>query len=218
MAEAAAAEQLSHVIWSTLEDTRERVPPGSGAMPLLMGRYNVPHFDAKGEADHLFREAGVPTTRLLTSFYWDNMVSFGMGPKPGPDGRLVLTLPMADRKLAGIAAGDIGRCAFGVLDAGDKFIGRAVGIAGGHLTGAQMAAELAKALGRPVDYNAVTWDQYRAFGFPGADDLANMFQYYCMFESDFCAARPLETSRALNPALQTFAQWLAQHKGRIPLA
>lgn len=217
MAEAAAAARLAHVIWSTLEDTRAVIAPDGRRMPVLMGKYNVPHLDAKGEADRFFRESGVPTTRLLTSFYWDNLISFGMGPKPGADGRLAFTLPMGGHKLPGIAAEDIGRCAWGVLNQGEKYIGQAVGIAGEHLTGAQMTAELAKALGQPVDYNAVSPEQYRAFGFPGAQDLGNMFQFKQEFEQAFCGARKLETSRSLNPALQTFAQWLATHKAKIPL-
>ena len=52
-------------------------------MPTLQGKYKVPHFDGKGESDKVFTEMGVPTTCLLTSFYWDNFIHFGMGPKPG---------------------------------------------------------------------------------------------------------------------------------------
>ena len=48
-----------------------------------MGKYKVPHFDAKGEAERVLPRLGVPTTFLLTSFYWDNLIYFGMGPKPG---------------------------------------------------------------------------------------------------------------------------------------
>ena len=217
MARAAKAANLQHVVWSTLEDTRTRVPPGSGRMPVLMGKYNVPHFDGKGEADHLFTDAGVPTTFLLTSFYWDNFIQFGMGPKPAPDGTLAITLPIGAAKLPGIAAEDIGRCAYGIFKAGRHYIGRYVGVAGGHLTGAEMAAEFTRALGREVRYDSVTPEAYRGFGFPGADDLGNMFQYKRDFESEFCGARDLKVSRALDPQLQDFPTWLARNKDRIPL-
>lgn len=109
------------------------------------------------------------------------------------------------------------KCALGIFKQGREYIGKTVGIAGEHLTGAQMAAALAKALGHPVRYNAVAPEVYRSFGFPGADDLGNMFQFKRDFESVFCGARNLDQSRALNPALQTFDQWLAQNKNRIPL-
>jgi len=218
MAAAAKAAGLKHVIWSTFEDTRKSVPLSDNRMPTLQGKYKVPHFDSKAEANPYFTEAGLPVTFLLTSFYWDNLIHFGMGPKKGPDGKLAFTLPMGDKKLPGIAASDIGACAYGIFKRGDEFIGKTVGVAGEHLTGSQMAAELAKALGQPVAYNAVTPDAYRSFGFPGADDLGNMFQFKADFESLYCGNRPLDLSRSLNPKLQTFSQWLAANKDRIPLA
>jgi uncharacterized protein YbjT (DUF2867 family) len=217
MARAAKAAGVRHVVWSTLEDTRLRVPLSDDRMPTLMGKYKVPHFDAKGEANRFFLESGVPTTLLHTSFYWDNLIHFGSGPKPGPDGKLAFTLPMADRKLPGIAAGDIGRCAFGVFKAGSELAGRSVGVAGEHLTGEQMAAALARALGREVVYAAVTPEEYRGSGFPGAEDLGNMFQYKRDFEREFCAMRDPAASRLLNPALQSFDAWLARNAGQIPL-
>jgi len=216
MAQAARATGVKHAIWSTLEDTRKLVPLGDDRMPTLIGKYKVPHFDAKGESDQLFSDAGVPTTFLLTSFYWDNFIYFGMGPKKGADGKYAITLPMGDRKLPGIAAEDIGRCALGVFQR-PELIGKRVGIAGEHLTGAQMAAAFTRALGVEVGYHAIPPEVYRGLGFPGAEDLGNMFQYKCDFESEFRGARSIEGSRALNPKLQTFAQWLEENKARIPL-
>lgn len=217
MARAARSAGIRHAVWSTLEDTRRRVPLESERMPTLQGRYKVPHFDAKGEADRLFEDAGVPTTRLLTSFYWDNLVHFGMGPKKGADGALAVTMPMGNARLPGIAAEDIGRCACGIFKGGASFVGKAVGIAGEMLTGAQMAAALSAALGREVRYEDVPPEAYRALGFPGADDLGNMFQYKRDFEAEYCGARDVAVSRSLNPRLQDFATWLAANGGRIPL-
>jgi uncharacterized protein YbjT (DUF2867 family) len=217
MAKIARETGVAHVVWSTLEDTRKWVPLSDNRMPTLMGKYKVPHFDAKGESNHFFTDAGVPTTMLNTSFYWDNFIYFGAGPKPGPDGQLLLTLPMGDKKLPGIAAEDIGKCAYGVFKRGAEFIGKTIGIAGEHLTGTEMAAGLTKALGRPVHYNEVSPEVYRGFGFPGADDLGNMFQFKRDFNADFCAARSIEFSRGLNPALQSFAQWLQLNASKIPL-
>jgi uncharacterized protein YbjT (DUF2867 family) len=217
MAQAAKHAGLQHVIWSTLEDTRQWVPLSDNRMPTLMGSYKVPHFDAKGEADHVFAELGLPVTFLLTSFYWDNFIHFGMGPRKGSNGRLAFTLPMGDKKLPGIAAEDIGRCALGIFKRGREFIGKTVGIAGEHLTGAQMAAALSKALGQEVRYQDVPPEVYRNLGFPGAEDLGNMFQFKRDFEQYFCGVRNLDTARTLNPALQSFEQWLARNASRIPL-
>lgn len=217
MAKAAKDTDLQHVIWSTLEDTRQWVPLSDDRMPTLMGKYKVPHFDAKGEANAIFTELGVPTTFLLTSFYWDNFIHFGMGPKKGADGKLAITIPMGNKKLPSIAAEDIGKCAYRIFEEGPEMIGKTVGIAGGHLTGAQMAKSLTKALGQEVRYNQVTPEAYRAFGFPGADDLGNMFQFNTEFEQDCCDARSISETKKLNPELMTFDRWLAENKNRIPL-
>ena len=217
MAHAAKNAGLQHVIWSTLEDTRRWVPLSDSRMPTLMGHYKVPHFDAKGEADQVFLSLGVPTTLYLTSFYWENMIFFGMGPKKGPDGKLAITMPMGDKKLPGVAVDDIGAVALGIFTHGRETIGKTIGVAGEHLTGTEMATALTQALGREIRYNAVPPEVYAKFGFPGAEDLANMFQFKRDFPEVFCGARTVEAARRLYPGLQTFSHWLVKHKHRIPL-
>ena len=218
MARAAQAAGVSHVVWSSLEDVRDYVPLSDTRMPTLLEKYKVPHFDAKGEANHLFLDAGVPTTIFNTSFYWENLIYFGMGPQAGEDGSLAITFPLGDKKLAGIAAEDIGRCAFGIFAAGDTYIGQTVSVAGGHLSGQEMADSLSRALGREVRYNAVSPDVYRSFGFPAADELGNMFQFNAEFSDQYCAVRDLEAARRLNPELQSFDTWLEANGAKIPLA
>lgn len=217
MAEATKEAGVQHVIWSTLEDTRKFIPLDDDRMPTLGGKYKVPHFDAKGEADQLFIDLGVPVTFLRASFYWDNFIYFGSGPKKGADGKLYLTFPLDDKKMAGIAAEDIGKCAYGIFKGGKAFINKTVGVAGEHLTGEEMANKLTKALGQEVKYNNVTPETFRSFGFPGADDLGNMFQFYRDFEEDCNRVRDIGVSRQLNPELKTFDQWLAENAKRIPL-
>jgi uncharacterized protein YbjT (DUF2867 family) len=217
MAKAVKAAGVQHVIWSTLEDTRKWVPLEDDRMPTLMGKYKVPHFDAKGEADQIFRDLGVPTTCLLTAFYWDNLIYFGAGPQRIPDGGLAIIFPMDDKRLPGIAAEDIGKCAYGVIKRGPELINKTVAIAGEHLTGAEMARGLTQALGQEVRFNNVPPEVYRSFGFPGADDLGNMFQFKRDFNDYFVGVRDLAFTRTLNPELQTFGEWLAVHKDQIPL-
>jgi uncharacterized protein YbjT (DUF2867 family) len=217
MAEAARHDRVRHVIWSSLEDTRRWVPLNDNRMPTLQGKYKVPHFDSKGEADLVFSGTGLPLTILLTSFYWENLIHFGMGPKRGPDGKLAITFPMGDKKLPGIASEDIGRSAYNIIRNPAMYVGKTVGIAGDHLTGGQMAAALTRALGEEVRYNDVTPEAYRNFGFPGADDLGNMFQFKRDFEHVFCGARNMDSSRRIHPGMQTFEEWLSENKDRIPI-
>lgn len=217
MAEAAKDAGLKHVIWSTLEDVRKYVPLTDNNMPTLQGKYKVPHFDGKGEADHYFTDAGVPVTFMLASYYWDNLIYFGMGPKKGADGKLSITFPMGNKKMAGIAAEDIGKCAYGIFKKGNELIGKKVGIASDQLTCEEIAKALSKALGEEVSYNAITPEQYRGLGFPGADDLGNMFQFYHDFDEVCNSIRDVKFSKELNPELQSFDMWLQKNAKKIPI-
>jgi uncharacterized protein YbjT (DUF2867 family) len=217
MAAAAKEAGIQHAIWSTLEDVRKYIPLNDASMPTQHGNYKVPHFDAKGESDQYFIDAGVPTTFMLASYYWDNLIYFGMGPKKGPDGKLAITFPMGAKKMAGIGSDDIGKCAYGIFKKGKELIGKRIGIAGDQLTCEEMAKALSKSLGQEVKYNEITPEVYRSFGFPGADDLGNMFQFYRDFDEVCNTTRNVEYSKQLNPELKSFDKWLAANGSRIPL-
>ena len=217
MAMAAKEAGLKHVIWSTLEDVRKYVPLEDDRIPTLNGKYKVPHFDGKGESDQYFIDAAVPVTFLVTSFYWENLIYFGMGPKRGEDGKLSITFPLGNKKMSGMAAVDIGKCAYGIFKEGETLIGKRIGIAGDQLTCTGMAGALSKAIGEEVTYHEVTPDQYRSFGFPGADDLGNMFQFYRDFDEVCNSIRDIKRSRELNPELKSFDAWLEENVSRIPL-
>jgi uncharacterized protein YbjT (DUF2867 family) len=217
IADAARAAGVKHVIWSTLDDTRKFMAPTDTRMPILQEKYRVPHFDAKAEANAFF--AGLPVTYLVTSFYWDNLYMFGLGPKKDAAGAYSWTFPMGNARLAGIAGEDIGKTAYGIFKAGSQYIGNTVGIAGEFLTINEMGAKLSKGLGIPaVQYNAVDADVYRGFKFPGADEMGNMFQADRDFEKEMVAARSVEVTRSLNPALLTFDQFVAKNKSQIQAA
>jgi len=124
---------------------------------------------------------------------------------------------MGDKKLSGIAAEDIGKCAYGIFKKGNAFIGKRVGIAGEHLTVKKIAETFTKVLGEEVVYNDVPFDVYRGFGFPAADDVGNMFQFYHDFEDYFTGARSIEFSKSLNPQLKNFDSWLKENKEKIPI-
>ncbi|MFE9444388.1 NmrA/HSCARG family protein [Streptomyces sp. NPDC006602] len=215
LARAAGAAGLRHVVWSTLEDTRELLPLADGRMPVLQEKYNVPHFDSKGEGNKLFTEAGVPTTFLHTTFYFQGFLQY-FGPQRGEDGVLTLSLPLEDgRLLAGVDVADIGRTAFAILKGGEHFIGQTVSLAGDHLTGAQYAEKLASALGEPVRFQSVPYDFFRTLDFPLAEELGNMFQYYGDFDQEFTGARDLNRLREINPALKSFDDWLAENASKF---
>lgn len=212
-ARAASEAGVAHVIWSTLEDTRPFFGDRDDVPSLDDGRYKVPHFDAKGEADALFTSFAVPTTFLRTTFYFDAFIS-GMEPTRAEDGTLTITMPMADKPLSGIASEDIGRTALAILKRPD-LIGATISIAGDHLTGTEYAAALTEALGEEVACRPLPWEQYRALPFPLATEFSNMFQYYAENHERFTGDRNLDAVRALNPALQSFNDWLAKHTDQL---
>ncbi len=217
MARATRKAGLTHVVWSTLEDTRKWVPLSDDRLPTLQGKYKCPHFDSKGAVDDVFATEAAPTTYLLAAFYWENFIHFGMGPRAGEGGDLVLALPLGGAKLPGIAAEDIGRCAYGVFRRGVSTVGQRIGIAGESLSGAEMAAKMGRAIGRTVNFFDMPFDAYRALGFPGAEDLGNMFQFHAILGDEFQRNRDPQRARALNPALQDFDAWLAANGAKIPI-
>lgn len=206
-ARAAHDAGVAQVIWSTLEDTRDFFGDDE-RVPTLEGRYKVPHFDAKGEADALFGQHDVPTTFLRTTLFFEGFAG-ALAPTRDAGGALVLTLPLADRPLSGIAVADIGKTALGIFKRGRDLVGETVSVAGDHLTGDGYAAALTDALREKVTYRPYSWDEYRALGFPGAVEMGNMFQYYAENSEAFTADRDLARVRELNPALQSFRDWLA---------
>jgi len=218
IADAARAAGVKHVIWSTLEDTRKLMKADDTRMPILQQKYRVPHFDAKAEADTYF--SGLPVTYLVVSFYWDNLYLFALAPKKDEKtGVYGWTYPMGTAKLPGIAAEDIGKAAYGILKAGQQYVGKTVGIAGESLSFDEMSEKISKGLGiSPVKFTAVDANVFRSWGFPGADEYGNMFQVYRDFENEVNAARSVQVTRALNPSLQTFDQWLATNKDKVKAA
>jgi uncharacterized protein YbjT (DUF2867 family) len=213
-ARAAAAAGVRQVVWSTTEDTRRWYRLDDDRMPTLQGRYKVPQWDGKADGDRYFTDSAVPTTFLLTPFHWEAFV-FGMGaPQPGPDGVRALVFPLGDALLPGIAAEDIGRCAYAIFQAGQQYVGQTVGIAGQHVSGHQLADGLSAIYGEPVRYRPLPVEAFRALPFPGIDAAANMFQ--CVAEvPEYTAHRDVAVTRALNPALLTFDDWVSTTRQRM---
>ena len=218
MARATKRAGVQHVVWSTLEDTRKWVPLGDSRLPTLQGKYKVPHFDSKGSVDQVFATEAAPTAYLLAAFYWENFIHFGMGPRKGDDGNLVLALPLGGAKLPGIGAEDIGRCAYGIFRRGTGTVGQRFGFAGESLSGPEMAAKFGRALDKKVNFFDVPFDAYRAMGFPGAEDLGNMFQFHALLGDEFQRSRDAKLALELNPQLLNFDAWLAANLASVPVA
>lgn len=100
------------------------------------------------------------------------------------------------------------------LQGGDKYKGKSVYVAGDNIPVADIMAEISKATGKPFKYVPVSREAYAGFGFPGADDLAAMFDYYKR-EPEFCKHRDVDGpmgSKALFPGVQSVAVWAEANK------
>lgn len=154
---------------------------------------------------------------MRTSFYWENFVGFGMGPKKGEDGSYTLTLPLSETDLLPcIAAKDIGLCAAGIF-ANSSLIGKTVGIVGETLTCPQMAAKMSKHLKLEVKFKSIPHADYVSADLPGGADIANMFQWQAKNTELFCSHRDRGLSKKLNPKLEDFEKWLTANAAKIPL-
>jgi uncharacterized protein YbjT (DUF2867 family) len=213
-ARAAAEAGVRHAIWSTMEDTRRWYPLDDARMPTVMGTYKVPPFDAKADGDSAFKTAGVPTTYLLTPTHWDGFV-FGKGvPQPGPDGVLTLVLPLGGAKLPGMAAEDIGRCAYRIFQQPGDDLGTRVPLAAQQVTGEQLADGLSRVFAQRVRYQPMPLEAFRALPFPGIEIAANMFQFIAEVPQQ-TDQRPIEVARSLNPSLSDFDAWVEQARTKL---
>ena len=194
------------------------MPADDKRMPMLQEKYRVPHFDAKAEANAYF--AGVPATFLRDVVLLGQPLHVRPGAEEGRRRAVRWTFPMGNAKLAGIAAEDIGKAAYGIFKAGDQYIGKTVGIAGESLTIERDGPEAVEGprhrTGEVQRRRAPTC--IASFGFPGADEMGNMFQVYRDFEKEMLANRNLDEARKLNPALQTFDQFVNKNKDKIMAA
>lgn len=216
MSTAAHLADVEHVIWSTQEDSRRWLALSDPRMPTLMQRYKVPAFDAKGEADAFFAASGVPVTLLRTGFVWEQLIALGMGPRRTGDDTLRLALPLGDAPIPSIALADVGACVRELFAAGAPPAAHAAGIASEILAGHEMAAAFTRALGESVIYESVPFATWRSSGLPGAETVANMFQFVQEFGRIYAANRPVDATRRLLPELQSFDAWLLSHRAQIP--
>ncbi|WP_327122073.1 NmrA/HSCARG family protein [Streptomyces sp. NBC_01341] len=212
-ARAAKAAGVSHVVWSTLEDTRPHFEGTGDTVPRVEGGYTAPHFDVKAQADAIFAELQVPTTYLRLPFFYETLF-LGMGPVRNPRGELVLSIPIADRKMTVIGAQDIGRTVHLIFKSAGDWIGKTVSIAAEHVTGEQLAEMLSAAVGEKVTYQPYSWPEFRGLPIPHAVAVANGLQFLAE-RSDDTELRDIELTHNLNPQLESYETWIGKNRAAL---
>jgi uncharacterized protein YbjT (DUF2867 family) len=211
LAEAGKSAGLRLVVNSALEDTRNIIKPGSMRKTRL--DYYVPHFDAKGSCME-YVESHVPTIHLLTSGYYENFLNAGMRPELDNKGRLSISLPLAQAKCCLVAVEDIGKFAAKLFERPD-LIGQKLGIASQILNMDQVVNAFAKVFGKMFVYHDIELEKLALCDFPGADDLANMYQFLRDY-SDICIQhRDMDTTKKILSDPKPLTTWLSEHKSEF---
>lgn len=198
LVDAVAQSGVEHFVFSTLPNVKKETN----------GELDVPHFDIKAELEDYARQRALPATFVHLAFYFENFTAF-FPPQPQGDGTFAFGFPQGDTPLAGVGVEDVGGIVARIFEQRDSYLGETVYIAGDYRPAAEYAAIMSRVLGRKIVYNHIPRDTFAGFGFPGAADIAHMFDYYQRYMPN---RRPdAERSRAIYPELQTFEQWLERH-------
>jgi hypothetical protein len=72
---------------------------------------------------------------------------------------------------------------------------------------------MSRVLGQKVVYNHIPRETYAALGFPGAQELGDMFEFNRLHIPERRA--DMAESRALYPGMQSFEQWMTASKPRF---
>jgi uncharacterized protein YbjT (DUF2867 family) len=199
---AVAKAGVEHFIFSTLPPIAKET---NGAL-------KSPHFDLKAEHEELARKLGIPATFVHVPFYYENFLYF-FPPRPAGDGTYSFGFPQGDTPLAAISVDDVGKLVAPMFEHPEQYIGKVVKLAGDEIPPAEYAEALSRASGKRVSYFHVPRETFAALGFPGAEDLADMFEYYRVHMPS--RAADLETCRAIAPDLQSFAEWTMKNAGKL---
>jgi uncharacterized protein YbjT (DUF2867 family) len=200
--DAVAASDVRHLVFSTLPHVKT----------ITEGELEVPHFDTKGRLEEYARDRGLPATFIHVAFYFENFLSF-FPPQKNSNGGYAFGFPQGDTPLAGVSVEDVGGVVAAIFANPKKFKGRVVGVVGDDLTGEDYAAIMSRVLGKTVTYNYIPRDVFASFDFPGAEDLANMFEYNRLYIPNRCA--DVSESRSLYSEMQNFTAWLMANEQKF---
>lgn len=199
---AVATAKIQHFIFSTLPSIEKET---NGAL-------HSPHFDLKAEHEEYARSLGIPSTFVHVPFYYENFLYF-FPPRPDGDGVFQFGFPQGDTPLAAISVEDVGRIVAPLFEQPEKYIGKVLKLAGDEQPAAAYANAMSRRTGADIRYTYVPRDTFAALGFPGAADLADMFEYYRLHIPS--RMRDIDTCRAIAPELQSFETWAKRNEGKL---
>ena len=202
LADAVAASGVDHFIFSSLPSVTR----------ITHGQLDVPHVEIKAKIEEYSRGLGLPATYVHVAFYYENFLTY-FPPRRLDDGSFVFAFPQGETPLAAVAVEDTGGVVTALFDQGAEYKGHVVGVAGDEQPCQGYAATMSRVTGERIAYQDMPRDAFAAPGFPGAEDLANMFDFFRRFVPSRRAE--IEESRMLYPGMRTFETWLAENQERF---
>ena len=202
LVDAVALSGIEHFIFSSLPS----------ATKLTHGQLDVPHIESKATIEEYARGLGLPATYVHVAFYYENFLTF-FPPRRLEDGSYAFAFPQGDAPLATVAVEDVGGVVTALFDRGPDNQGRVLAIAGDEQPCQEYAATMSRITGQRIAYRHMPREAFAALGFPGADDLANMFELFRRFIPSRRAE--IEECRMLYPGIRTFETWLVENQERF---
>lgn len=200
LVDAAARAKVRHLVLSTL--------PSPEA--LSRGELVVPHMESKAAIESYAKRCGeLRSTFVHVAFYYENFLSWFI-PRVDADGCLTFGFPQGDTPLAAVSVDDLGEVVARLLEPSER---RQLGVVGDDLPCAAYADVLTRVLGREVRYRHVEAVDYARLPFPGAADLAAMFDLNRRFIPS--RAEDLAATRALSPDVLSFEAWATAHADQL---
>ncbi len=190
---------IEHFVFSTLPSAQKHSE----------GKLEVPHFDLKARMEEYARSLNLPATYAHVAFYYENFLTF-FPPKLQEDGSFMFGFPQGDTPLAAVSVEDVGGVVARIFERPEEFRNQTVGIVGDDQPCSTYAEIMSRVLGKKIIYRYIPREVFSKLGFPGAEDLANMFEYNRLFIPN----RPayLEQSLALYPEMQRFEPWVEANR------
>jgi NAD(P)H dehydrogenase (quinone) len=173
-----------------------------------------PAFETRRAAETVLRNSGVPLVVIRPTIYLDNLFNPWNGPAVVNEG--IIAYPVRDdQAVSWLAHDDLATATAAALDR-DDLAGEVIDVGGREVvTGAQMAASFARALGRDIRYLAIDVDDFEAGLAPalGSESAAGVANIYRWLSSEagrnLLNVDPDVVQRRLGIELTPLSQWIS---------
>lgn len=189
---------IQHFILSTLPSVKK----------ISKNALSSPHFDIKAELEEYARSLNLNVTFVHMAFYFENFIYFFKLEK-GEDGNYHVGFPQGETPLGGVAAGDIGAVVASVFENRDEYLGKSIRIVADARPMAEYTRLMSEKIGVKVIYDYIPRETFAGFGFPGASDLADMFEFYRLHLTDESGA--IAETKKIYPQVRNFETWLNEN-------